>query len=428
MVEDRKLNTHAGPVDGYAIFNLVEVPAFRGDADGGVNWLCVVCDELIAEQVYARQFLDVLFRCPSCGTVSASPCRAPGEPLAGRPVVCAPGQFYLKTVVFATKPTMLVGVQAFAGYMAETSAPPISFSTPTSAAELNVLYLGELAARAKGLLGTDLARLQASYQRAKSSRTPPTRSNRLIELIAYADEAARMLTTQPLGHMALDADRITELHGAIGVFERWRNHPAWPQLVRTLISETEVQHSVMLLTVASYLKDSGNGVGIVFKSAKGRIPDLQVLPNLAERLDVEIKTPLALRGPRKSELSPREAEDLITRQLKNAASARRGQLDPSQAGLLVIGGFHLTDAEVGDLIAATRRILGKQKDRKAHLAGVLISAIDYATITIGVQGFARTQIGPTLRNELIRHPGYKGGLTIEEGLPASQELSSLTTL
>jgi hypothetical protein len=120
-----------------------------------------------------------------------------------------------------------------------------------------------------------------------------------MELISYAEETARVLETRtPGATVSLDGDKISELHGTVEMFNRWRNHPAWPQLVHTLAAETEGPHSLILLTAASYLSDSGNGVGIIFKKAVGRIPDLWIEPDLAQRVNIEIKTPQVLRGVR----------------------------------------------------------------------------------------------------------------------------------
>jgi hypothetical protein len=78
----------------------------------------------------------------------------------------------------------------------------------------------------------------------------------------------------------------------VALFDRWRNHPAWPELVRSLVTPAEAQHAVMLLVTVSYLVDAGNGVGIVTQDSSGRrIADLWVDPSLAERLHLEVKPP-----------------------------------------------------------------------------------------------------------------------------------------
>jgi len=314
---------------------------------------------------------------------------------------------------------MVVGQRALAGYLIETSASSeFSLQEALRAWEMNADSLRALATRAKGLLGTRFARLQSSDRKGQASLTPPLRRHRLIELITYCEEAADLLDRRlPYELIDLDGNKITELYSTVGLFDRWRNHPAWPQLVNGLASDSEGQHSLMLLAVASFLCDAGNGVGLVFQRRSGRIPDLWIEPSLVERLNIEVKTPIALRGPRALHLSQTEAEGVITRQVDRAASSRRGQLDTRYSGLLAIGAFHLRSSEVEQLVAAAERVLARQENRKSHLAGVIISVHSFATQTVGIQGIAQSQVSPSLENRLVRHPGYRGDLSIEEGFP-----------
>ena len=179
-------------------------------------------------------------------------------------------------------------------------------------------------------------------------------------------------------------------------------------LVDTLAIETEGLHTVMLLAVASYLVDAGNGVGIVIDHGGGRVADLWVEPVLTERLDVEIKTPQALRGPRATHLEDDEAEQLIYRRLMRAASTKSGQLSPDYSGVLAIGGYHLQEGSLSVLEAAAERVLTRQKDRKGHLAALVIFEVSYRFINL--EDGALLSFTPTLESRLIRHPGYEGAL------------------
>lgn len=418
MVEDRVLELHRGSADDFAVLCPTSGLAASGDADPGVSWHCPACGEMLARVVYPRQFLDVLFRCFSCGELSASPRRQPGQPLVGRPVLVPPGKYRLDSTLDVTgKSAMLVGRQALEGYLVETagSAVPTPEMTP-SQREIDGALLRELAAKAASLLGERYERLRASDQRGRSFPTPPPRRHRLIELICYAEEAARALDERQLDEFVeLDANKIGELIGTIDLFERWRNHPAWPLLVAGLASDTEGQHSLILLAVASYMRDSGNGVGLVFEEKPGRIPDLWLEPSLAERLNIEIKTPMPLRGPRSSPLTADEAEELITRHVKKAAST---QLAPNSSGLLAFGVFHLDIKEIKELISAAERVLERQRDHKKHLVGISVSWFGYTIETVtNAHGGGRTQLAASLETRVVHHPGYQGSLTFEKGLP-----------
>jgi hypothetical protein len=398
-------------------------PAFIGEADPGIDWYCPKCPVVLAQGVYEDQFLDLLFRCYACGSIGASPTREPGQPFAGRPLLIPPGRYRLgSSVDVVEEPVMNVGQQALDGYLKETGARfPGSNPPQYGLREISSASLRHLASDAAGLLGDryeDLRKRDRHGQSFKS--TPPSRRHRLIELIAFAKEAAdRMEQAEPDGSVELDGNQLSELVATVSLFVRWRNHPAWPLLVKTLSSITEGQHSVMVLNVASYLVDAGNGVGLVFKEGKGRIADLWVRPTLLERLDLEVKTPQALRGPRESPLTVAEAEDLIEQQLKKAASTSRGQLSAAHSGILAIGGFHLGEGALDILEKAGARVLARQSDRKGHLAALAFSELSYQVTTdVGASGEAQSaQFVPTLQTRLVRHPGYKGALNIEERPP-----------
>ena len=293
-MDDQALQPYAGPTDDLCVVNLVTAaPAFKGDPGVGINWRCSKCNALIAEAVYPGQLLNLLFRCNSCGQVDESPVREAGQPLAGRAVILDRGEFYLKTVDVIGKPTPIAGYQARLGYLHETAAPPVPFAT----AELGADFLRELASRAITLLGSEYPHLQASARKSAASRTPKRSQPRLMELISYAQQATGAFEAcEPGAQVGIDGDQLSELYATVTMFDRWRNHPAWSQLAKTLASETEGPHSLILLTAASYLSDTGNGVGVVFKRTTQRIPDLWIEPDVTQKVNIEVKAPQAFRG------------------------------------------------------------------------------------------------------------------------------------
>jgi hypothetical protein len=426
-VDDQALQSYDGPTDDLCVVNLVtDRPAFKGDPDVGINWRCSKCNALIAEAVYPSQLLNLLFRCYSCGQIDASPVREAGQPLAGRPVVLDRGEFYLKTVNITGKPTPIAGYQARLGYLNETAALPIPFATAAGGrAELGADFLRELASRAVTLLGSKYPHLKASAKKSAASRTPKRNQPRLMELISYAEQVADTLEAREPGvPVGIDADHLSELHATITIFDRWRNHPAWPQLANTLASETEGPHSLMLLTAASYLSDSGNGVGIVFKKATQRIPDLWIEPDLTQRVNIEVKTPQAFRGERIRVLSTSEVETVLTRQIDKAASSHGGQLGSRIPGIVAIGSFHLPTGWLDQVFSGTERVLAQQArtHRKPNLVGVLLSEFGF---TVGTANVNTRSLGftATLTNRFVPYPGYRGTVKIEEGLPRWSRLS-----
>jgi hypothetical protein len=240
-----------------------------------------------------------------------------------------------------------------------------------------------------------------------------------MELISYAEEAATLLEKQQQGEtIHLDGPRLNELCGTISMFDKWRNHPAWPQLVRSLATEAEGPHSLMLLTAASYLNDSGNGVGIVFKQAAGRVADLLVQHDLTQRVSVEVKTPQMFRNIWPSRLSVSDAETIIARNIDKAASPKRGQF-AGGSGVLAIGTFHLPTGGLDQLTSITRRILERQarQGRKPTLVGVLMCEFGFTMTGTGNGDPNSSGFTTTLEHRLVGHPGYKGTVQIVEGRP-----------
>ena len=416
--EVRALRLHDGPTENWGVFCPDSGPAFVGD--GSLDWVCPNCGAtLVRGALHEDQFLDLLFRCSECGAVGESQLRAPGRPLPGTPLLTPPGAYRLGSPVdIAGKLVLCVGQQALDGYVAETGV-----GRPRGAhgrLELSANSLRQLATECIDLLGDRYGPLKAADARGLASATPPRHRHRLVELIEYAQHAADLLEhRRDNEHLELDANLLGELLATTGLMRRWRNHPAWPRLASTLAGETEGQHTVMLLAVASLLADAGNGVGlVVVEEGEKRVPDLWVEPTLLERLEVEVKTPLELRGPLSAPLTPDSAVRLIERQVKAAASTKKGQLSAEDSGILAIGGYHLGPGALDTLENAAEIVLGRQADRKRHLAAVVVTQMSYEIVsTVGEDGRETSSLSPTLENRLIRHPGYGGDLTMDEGQP-----------
>jgi hypothetical protein len=422
MNEGRNLLLHDGPTEGWGSFWPVKEPAFRGVADTGIDWLCPSCGTvLIRGAVHEHQFLDLRFRCYSCQAVGGSPARPPGRPLAGLPLLVPAGNYLLGSSVDTTaRPVMCVGQQALDGYEVETGR-----GQPAVPVEISAQGLRDAADYAAELLGEHYDALLEADERGRSSPTPPARRHRLIELIRYARGATTLLDQQRFrARIDLDGNMLSELVTVVSLFRRWSEHPMWAKLVATLTHETEVQHSLMVLAVASYLVDAGNGVGIVGAASAGRIADLWAEPSLLERLDVEVKTPQDLRGPRESPLQLDEAVRVVERQVKKAASTRHGQLKPDGSGILALGAYHLGEGATDLLKAAAESVLRRQTGRKEHLAGIIVAELSYQTETVvDASGQVISTFGPTLENRLVRHPGYRGDLELHEGEPPWRQFS-----
>lgn len=387
-------------------------------AEPGIDWVCPNCGAVLLSACYPGQVLDLLIRCYSCEGVSATEKRRAGQPLPGRHILVPPGQYFLSATVVANRPVLTIGTQASEGYARETASS--AFGAREAASSdfgINQQDLNRLADDLTDLLGNKFEKLWLRDQRGLRSKSPPSRRHRQVELITYVRGAAAAL--QKLGtdgRTALDGNLLAEAILTRSLFQRWQNHPFYSGLVRDLADETSGQHAVMLLGVASYLVDAGNGVGIESgEGSTGRIADLYTVPVFLERLDIEVKTPFAFRGPLGSPMTYETAKRVVKTLVGKAASTRDGQL-LNKSGILSIGAYHLQPGETDIIEKAAEAALVAQAEHKSHLAAVTVSVVSFQQeIVKRFSGeVVRRSFSPTLNTRVIRHPGYKGSLTIND--------------
>jgi hypothetical protein len=315
------------------------------------------------------------------------------------------------------KPVMMVGRDALVGYARETgrSLPEMYEPDIWSFDALDEESFTDLGERLRALVGDDYQRLVDADARGRVSPTPPPRRARMMELIEFADSTATMFgqRTDPKRPEAIDADLLAESITA-GVFaDRWRHHPAWPQLAKTFGSD-EASHTIMLLAVAGYLVDNHNGVGLHVDERSGQpVADMWLEPTLEQTVDVELKTPVALRAPR-DPLAPDRAAELVGRALKKSRRQRKN----TGSSVLVIGGYHLGQAFVVMLAAAGRILRGEQRKHRG-LSGILLVDCTY------ILGSPAAAFAPILRVEFVPHPGYSGGITVDSPDPAVRPIGEI---
>lgn len=405
------LRVFHGFIDEWPLLEGHTSPAFKGSNGRGSDWLCPACGALVAGKILPGQILDVLIRCRSCGIVLASPNRAIGAPIPGRPVVAAPGRYNLDSPVdLAAKPVVVAGAPALLGYARETGLTiPGLYEPPADPPqELDLASLAIMRDRLVEILGPKYAPLRASDDRAAKSATPPRDRNRLIELIRFAEGAAKDLArASGTGNPTLDGYLLAELYRTYRLSRRWANHPAWPALTATLTSLSEPEHTLMLLSVASYLADTGNGVGLHIRSLPGRaVADMWLEPSLNEQVQIELKTPAAMRIPSPDSLTVRSAVTLVDRAVKKS----RRQLPAGRTSILVLGGYRLGSAW-HNVLEGARRVLTEQKRRRS-LSGVLVADCTF-TVFRTVNQISR--VVPNMRVEFIPHPNYDGAVNVQRG-------------
>src|SRR5437899_2352536 len=84
--------------------------------------------------------------------------------------------------------------------------------------------------------------------------TLKTTHHRLVELIEYAQNSAKQLEEAGgINKVTINGDLISELLAIVTFFQRWKHHPSWPELIRSLANSDDVLHNTIQLISASYL-------------------------------------------------------------------------------------------------------------------------------------------------------------------------------
>jgi hypothetical protein len=308
---------------------------------------------------------------------------------------------------------MMVGHEALLSYARETGWHIPGIYDPNLDPVLSSLDADSLlsvANRLGSLLGDDHRRLEEADARGRRSRTPPSARHRLIELIEFARDAADALRNwDGYGHLNLNGDLLAESVTVLAAARRWQDHPAWPDLRASLTSDSEPPHTIMLLTVASYLVDANNGVGVHVNTSRqnATTADIWIEPNLSQRVDLEVKTPLALRGPKTPILEPR-AIAILEGALKKSSRQRRN----TRTSLLIVGGYHM-GRSYDTLVSTAKAMLALESRRWRGLAGIVI--VDCTNKEIQSASGQAKDFTPVARIEIALHRGYRGDLSIQPG-------------
>lgn len=187
---------------------------------------------------------------------------------------------------------------------------------------------------------------------------------------------------------------------------RWREHPHFEAIVSSLCNE--FHHTMAALTIASYLSDVGNHIGITKANHQaGRSPDLFVNTGRDERLSIEVKCPQAFFFP----AEPPGVEK-IARRMEREIKDARGQITGRDGGIVVIGAGHFAPP----FHAALKQTLGEVCKRgrvSSRVAAVAVVAFMKPTIGRSPTGEARLNTGSHVLVE--QNPRFLGVNPINKG-------------
>jgi len=129
-----------------------------------------------------------------------------------------------------------------------------------------------------------------------------------------------------------------------------------------------------------------------------------------------VKAPQALHN-RTVELTPAEANEIVSKAIKNARTGKRGQLARKQPGLLVIGGFALSNAEIALLDKAAAKYLEKATKRGKHSHIIAVSVMSMGTVveaTLPWHQGPEIPVSGTLSVRVAQNLGYSGDIKLSQ--------------
>jgi hypothetical protein len=218
--------------------------------------------------------------------------------------------------------------------------------------------------------------------------------------------------------MIIDAISATELIASLNLIERWRYDPAWSSIRSAIVNPEDFSHTVILLAAASLFADAGNAPQLYTEKVEGkRAEDLRLVINSIQHVAVEVKCPRKLQHPSTPLLSS-DAKAIVRAALKKAGTGPGGQLAHSDGSMLIIGGFHLRDADLAALEAASKRELEDLHTKRESVAAIALVSV--GTVVFGgveadgeILSASGTQLSPYVTVRITENSSYKGSVRLK---------------
>jgi len=335
-------------------------PVFSGR--GPVDLVCRSCGQILVQGYEPRCLIALDLQCAGCKTITRTDSWPIGEPLPQKLVTLGDaGRFLVSGTVDMTGGAAFTCDQEIGRVAAETGVRPsqqgnLDITSDGLTALQTTLDLLTDGAFGEGVASTKRAILAGNDRFLKY---PPAWA--VTHLLRRIDEGLLDLG-------GVDGVAVVYLQTLLHLVTRWQHHPLFSLMSKALVYE--FHHSVVMLTVASYLADHGNQIGFTNpRSVRGRSPDLFVNLGPSERVAIEVKAPAELQWP--NSFPPLKRLDrVIEKQLKNA----RGQIASGPGGIVVVGSSAVS-ADSRKLFEASMASLvgrGKVSSRMAAVAGVYL--------------------------------------------------------
>lgn len=294
------------------------MPIFRAIPEVGLDIECPHCDGVVlAAGVGRNRVFDVDVVCASCGLATPLPSFPSGRGLGGVVRRVRSDHHFTGTFVLETD-EIVVGPRAVRQRARETG---IGGRRPELTERvLDVAGIEEVVERARSTLGPVLDALR---DRGRSPTHP------LPRLISRLEDNVDELRA---GGRVVDLRAVMSLERATAVFAAWSKDPSASKLLQESTHPEGFDHNAALLQIASMLEAAGLGPELVPPKGGGRTADLALRLSASRVIDLDVKTPQALR------YRPDEVFKFVDprRTIRKALRASRGQFGFD--GILVVAG------------------------------------------------------------------------------------------
>jgi len=356
------------------------LPVFRGRS--AQLFRCAACGHILVEGYEPRSLIAIDIECFSCKSITRTEEWPKGEPLPKMLVTLGnAGRFLLKGTVDLREHPALSCDQEIQRASADTAPrPKVNNDWELSPDSLKVLET-QLEILTDGVFSKTAARANRARDLGNTKLAPARFS------VAWAlSQLHQSLLKGIIDLNGLDGIAIAYVQTLRDALHRWRDNPRFHVIAQTLCND--FHHGMTAFTVASYLSDVGNRVGIADTRAHahtGKSPDLFVNVGRNHSLSIEVKCPQAFFWP-----SPVPTKEDIQRRLEKEIKDARDQIATGKAGgIVVIGAGHFSPQFAANLEECIKQVT---QNKKISTKVAAISAVCFFGPTI--QGMSAA--GPKL--------------------------------
>lgn len=384
-----------------------EAPILKSNNPEGFDYLCGVCEGILASGLLEGNVWNIDFRCHKCGSDCEGPNLPPGRPIPKSSLLTPVGSYLIGSSV-DVKNVCMVGESAIEQRnkeLGDNSFPTFKANVkPKKNTELDVNMLRNLLVSTQVLLEDEFDRLHARYLKGQNSRTKSKNPHRLMYLYERVKQCIEPLEQ----NIIEDINAIMELNNVIGFINRLKNDPSWNEIKRQLIDPDNYAHSIILMQTATFLTDAGNSVWIYQESEQNtRNADLRILSDAVNYMEFEVKAPRALQNAT-SPLTQRKSDNIIDNAFKKARRGAKPQLHDNPC-MLVVGGSMLYPSDI-DLLEQSANSLLEKKVRP-KLYG--ISIVGVTGIDIQNKSQEKLDIKTNYHIRLARNPSYDNSIVLD---------------